>query len=98
MVTAVVPYVPSDELRLLPRDVVAYEPRRALDGGADGTDLLARAVAESAPLLRPGGSLLLELGGREADLLEPLLAENGYRDVRRLYDEEGDPRGLACRR
>ena len=98
VVTAVVPYVPSDELRLLPRDVVAYEPRRALDGGAEGTDLLARAVAESAPLLRPGGSLLLELGGREADLLEPLLAEHGYGDVRRLCDEEGDPRGLACRR
>jgi release factor glutamine methyltransferase len=97
VVTAVVPYVPSGELRLLPRDVVAYEPRGALDGGADGTDLLARAVVESAPLLRPGGSLLLELGGREAELLEPLLAENGYRDVCLLRDEEGDPRGLTCR-
>jgi release factor glutamine methyltransferase len=98
VVTAVVPYVPSGELRLLPRDVVKYEPLGALDGGADGTDLLARAVVESAPLLRPGGSLLLELGGREADLLEPLLAEHGYRDLLRLYDEEGDLRGLACRR
>ncbi len=98
VVTAVVPYVPTGELRLLPRDVVAYEPLAALDGGADGTDLLARAAAESSGLLRPGGSLLLELGGREADLLEPLLAENGYGDVRRLCDEEGDLRGLACRR
>jgi release factor glutamine methyltransferase len=98
VVTAVVPYVPTDELRLLPRDVVAYEPRGALDGGADGMDLLWRAVVESADLLRPGGSLLMELGGREADLLEPLLAEHGYRDVRRLFDEERDLRGLACRR
>jgi release factor glutamine methyltransferase len=98
VVTAVVPYVPSDELPLLARDVVAHEPRRALDGGVDGTDLLRRAVLESVWLLRPGGSLLLELGGHEADLLWPLLTKNGYSDVRRLLDEEGDLRGLVCRR
>jgi release factor glutamine methyltransferase len=97
VVTAVVPYVPTAELRLLPRDVVAYEPRGALDGGSDGTDLLRRAIVESAGLLRPGGWLLLELGGSEAAPLEPLLAQNGYRDVRRLYDEEDDLRGIACR-
>ena len=82
VVTAVVPYVPSDELRLLPCDIVTYEPKRALDGGVDGTDLLRRAILESVGLLRSGGSLLLELGGSEADLLAPLLAESGYRDVR----------------
>ena len=98
VVTAVVPYVPSDELRLLPRDVVAFEPKRALDGGVDGTDLLRRAILESVGLLRPGASLLLELGGSEADLLAPLLAESGYRHVRRLVDEEGDLRGLVCQR
>ena len=32
----VLPYVPADALHLLPRDVVAFEPRGALDGGADG--------------------------------------------------------------
>src|SRR4051794_28670943 len=32
VITAVPPYVPRDELRLLPRDVVRHEPRRALDG------------------------------------------------------------------
>ncbi len=98
VVTAVVPYVPSDELHLLARDVVVYEPRLALDGGVDGTDLLRRAILESVGLLRSGGSLLLELGGRQADLLAPLLAESGYRDVRHLLDEEGDLRGLVCRR
>jgi release factor glutamine methyltransferase len=98
VVTAVVPYVPTSEFRFLARDVLAYEPRRALDGGEAGTVFLVRAALEAAPLLRSGGSLLLELGGDEADLLRPVLTENGYRDAELLVDEEGDPRALFCRR
>jgi release factor glutamine methyltransferase len=98
VVTAVVPYVPTADLRLLPRDVIEFEPRQALDGGKDGTALLSRAVLGAAPLLRSGGSLLLELGGDQADLLRPLLAANGYRDVELLVDEDGDLRALFCSR
>ncbi len=98
VVTAVAPYVPTGRLHLLPRDVLEHEPRRALDGGDEGTDLLARAAREAATLLRPGGSLLLELGSGQAELLNPALEEAGYRDVQLLYDEDGDLRALACRR
>jgi release factor glutamine methyltransferase len=98
VVTAVVPYVPSGELHLLPRDVMAYEPRRALDGGEHGTRFLFQAALEAAVLLRPGGSLLLELGGNQADLLEPVLADSGYEDIELLVDEEHDLRALSCRR
>ena len=94
VVTAVVPYVPTAELCFLPRDVLAFEPRRALDGGEAGTLLLVRAVRAAASLLRPGGSLILELGGDEADLLRPVLAQNGFCDVELRVDEEGDPRAL----
>lgn len=97
VVTAVVPYVPTDALHLLPRDVLAYEPRRALDGGPGGTRDLERAVADAATLLRPGGSLLLELGGDQADALGSALAEHGYQDVERHYDGDGDLRALAAR-
>lgn len=97
VVTAVVPYVPTAELRFLPRDVLAFEPRRALDGGPNGMVFLARAAEEAAPLLRPGGSLLLELGGDEADLLAPVLEANDYRDVELAFDDEGDLRALFCR-
>jgi len=98
VVTAVVPYVPTDALRLLPRDVQAYEPRQALDGGPDGLRFLARAVEEAARLLRPSGSLLVELGGAEGDLLAPVLDAAGFGEVDPLVDDEGDLRGLVCRR
>jgi release factor glutamine methyltransferase len=97
VVTAVVPYVPTEALHLLPRDVLAYEPRVALDGGPGGTRDLERVAADAAALLRPGGSLLLELGGDQADALGPVLAGHGYRDIELLHDEDGDLRALACR-
>src|SRR4030081_1146428 len=51
LVTAVAPYVPTGELRLLPADVQRYEPRLALDGGVDGLDILRRGI-------RAGGGLM----------------------------------------
>jgi release factor glutamine methyltransferase len=98
VVSAVVPYVPTDELRLLARDVLAYEPLRALDGGAQGMLLLVRAVQEAAWLLRRGGSLLLELGGDQAGLLRPHFDALGYRDVQVARDEDGDVRAVYVRR
>ena len=50
VLTAVVPYVPTGSLRLLPRDVRRFEPRLALDGGVDGTDLLEEVVAKERGL------------------------------------------------
>ncbi len=97
VVTAVAPYVPTGELRLLPRDVVDHEPRRALDGGPDGTRSLRLAALAAAGLLRIGGSLLLELGGDQVELLQPVLAEHGYRDLEPLVDGDGDLRALLCR-
>jgi release factor glutamine methyltransferase len=98
VVVAVVPYVPTPALALLPRDVVTFEPRAALDGGPDGTDQLARAVRQAVPLLRPGGSLLLEIGGDQADLLHPVLDACGFGESEIVCDEDGDVRALYARR
>lgn len=98
LVTGIVPYVPSQELGLLPRDVLAYEPLRSLDGGLGGTVLLERAIAEAAVLLRTGGSLLLELGGAQADALAPALAGQRFGDIVVARDEDGEVRSLWCRR
>jgi release factor glutamine methyltransferase len=97
VVTAVVPYVPTDALALLPRDVRTYEPRLALDGGRDGLAYLARAAGDSAALLRVGGSLLLELGAEQGDQLAPALEARGYGPPEARYDEDGDLRAVACR-
>ena len=96
VLTAVVPYVPTASLRFLPRDVQAFEPRLALDGGPDGTDLLGEVVRRSARWLRPGGSILLELGGDQAEPLGRLLHDIGFEGVDVMVDEDGDPRAICA--
>ncbi|HEU4831097.1 MAG TPA: HemK/PrmC family methyltransferase [Actinomycetota bacterium] len=98
VVTAVVPYVPTEELRLLPRDVLAYEPRRALDGGPRGTVVLERAARAATRWLRPGGSVLLELGGEQADELSTIMAAAGLSEIRVHRDEEGRDRAIEAGR
>lgn len=96
VVSAVPPYVPTAELRLLPADVQRYEPRAALDGGADGLDVARRVVTAASRLLTPGGWLLIELGGDQDDLLAPDLTAAGFGEVESWHDEDGDLRGLAA--
>jgi release factor glutamine methyltransferase len=96
VVVSVVPYVPTPELGLLQRDTFAFESPLSYDGGGDGTDILRRVLADSARFLRPGGSVLLELGGDQADLIAGDLARHGYRDATVLFDEDGDPRGIEA--
>ncbi|MBV8528419.1 MAG: HemK family protein methyltransferase [Candidatus Dormibacteraeota bacterium] len=98
VITAVVPYVPAHELRYLQRDTFTFESTLAYDGGRDGARLLRRLVRESTRFVRPGGVLLLELGGDQAQVLAPVLAAAGYGTPRVLADEDGDVRGVEARR
>jgi release factor glutamine methyltransferase len=98
VVTCVAPYVPTDDLRFLAADVLRHEPRRALDGGSDGLDLVRRVVVDAARLLRPGGWLVVALGGEQDRRLAPALAAAGFDRVDPWFDDDGDLRGLAARR
>jgi release factor glutamine methyltransferase len=96
VLTAVVPYVPTGALHLLPRDVQTFEPRLALDGGMEGTDLLVEVVRRSTRWLRPGGWLLLELGGDQAESIGGLLEELGFEEPDVMFDEDGHPRAICA--
>jgi release factor glutamine methyltransferase len=98
VLTAVVPYVPTDELQFLPRDMLTYEPRVALDGGPGGLRLLSSVVARSTRWLRPGGWLLLELGGDQAATVADEMDAAGFLEIAVRKDEEGDDRAIEGRR
>jgi len=77
VLAANVPYVPTGEVALLPAEARVHEPRLALDGGADGLDVL-RLVADAAPhWLAPGGHLLSETSERQATRAADIVAASG---------------------
>ena len=55
------PYIPTADMADLPAEVAGFEPRIALDGGADGLDVVRRIADEARVWLRPGGFLALEI-------------------------------------
>lgn len=72
-----VPYVPSEDVELLPAEARVHEPRVALDGGSDGLDVLRRVTAEAPHWLAPGGHLLVETSERQAARAEETVARSG---------------------
>ncbi len=69
LVLANLPYVRTDAMELLPV-ATSFEPRHALDGGADGLDVIRRLLAILPEVLGPGGTALLEIGAdQEAGIL-----------------------------
>jgi release factor glutamine methyltransferase len=77
VLAANVPYVPSEEVKLLPPEARDHEPLVALDGGGDGLDILRRVAVEAPSWLAPGGSLLVETSERQADLALDTFARAG---------------------
>jgi len=63
------PYIPTRELGTLPREVRDFEPRLALDGGADGLTFYRRLLREALLLVQPGGSLVMEMGEGQANYI-----------------------------
>jgi release factor glutamine methyltransferase len=81
LIAANLPYVPAGEIAGLAPEVRA-EPRLALDGGADGLDLVRRLVAAAPALLAPGGAIVLEIGDGQAAATAALLTAAGFTGVR----------------
>jgi release factor glutamine methyltransferase len=71
------PYVPSDELGLLPPEARDHEPRVSLDGGHDGLDVQRRVTADATQWLTPVGHLLIETSERQASLTLDAFVRNG---------------------
>jgi release factor glutamine methyltransferase len=87
------PYVRTDELRRLAREVVEWEPEVALVARGQ-TEVLVR---EAAVVLRPGGALVLETHDDGAAALATLLADHGYREIAVTEDLAGRERVVEGR-
>lgn len=93
------PYIPSEEIEKLEKNVKDYEPRLALDGGGSGLDFYRRIVPEAADYLKPGGALVLEIGFDQAEDLHKLGEGTGvYEDFAVLQDLAGLDRVVTMKK
>ncbi len=73
LIVSNLPYIPTPILHQLP--IYHREPTLALDGGADGLDLIRRLLAKAPTALAPGGMLLLEIEASEGPAAQMLTFE-----------------------
>jgi len=93
------PYIPSLEMSRLPREVRLYEPKEALDGGADGLSVYRRLIRQARKFLKSGGWLLLEMGEAQGGAIGKLLSQvGGFGEMEILKDYQGIERVICARR
>ena len=92
------PYIPSNDIEDLEPTVEAFEPRSALDGGADGLDAYRHVLAEAVPILRDDGWIVLEVGIDQADRVTEMARKLGLLAGPRQRDIGGIDRALSFRK
>jgi release factor glutamine methyltransferase len=93
------PYIPTDEVDRLDPGVRHYEPRQALDGGANGLAMVSRLIEGSIEKLTMGGHLILEIGSDQEKPVRALIeARPQLRLSPTVYDHAKHPRVIRATR
>lgn len=90
------PYIPSAAVSGLDERVL-YEPRSALDGGPSGMNCLFQILSGAPDYLRRGGSVVLEIGEEQGEVLAEVATSFGYERTSVRPDQAGRPRFFSAR-
>ncbi len=90
------PYIPTADIEKLDKEVKDFEPKIALDGGADGLDFYREIAKSVKEHLTDGGTLLLEFGIGQENALTDIFKEV-FSDVRTVRDFQDIPRILILK-
>ena len=86
------PYIPTNKIKRLSRDIVSYEPIVALNGGVEGLDLIKKVICKSKYLLINNGLLAIEIGNKQYFKVSNILKQNGFRELSRVCDYNNNVR------
>jgi len=71
------PYIKSNVIPNLQKEIVEHEPMIALDGGEDGLDFYRRIIAEASTYLRKNGILMMEIGYDQENEIKKFIEAKG---------------------
>lgn len=91
------PYIAAEEIATLSPEVRDFDPRLALDGGADGLDFYRRLATDAGAFLKPGGKLMLEFGDGQETALSKLFFDEKWIVEEIVADYSSRPRILIAR-
>jgi release factor glutamine methyltransferase len=91
------PYIPAAVVDSLPKKIRDFEPRTALDGGADGLEIVRDVIRDSAIALRKGGWLFLEIGDDQGEAVRAAMEDAGFDPVEIFRDFAGKTRYVKGR-
>ena len=92
------PYIATAEIETLQPEVRDFDPRVALDGGADGLDFYRRLAAEAPTFIKPGGRIMLEFGDGQAVDIRRIFEHQQWITETVLEDYTQRPRMFVARR
>jgi release factor glutamine methyltransferase len=91
------PYIRTGDIAALAPEVRQFDPKAALDGGADGLGGYQAVAADAARLLAPDGVLVVELGCNQAEAVQGIFHDAGLAPEKARPDLSGIPRALPAR-
>ena len=97
VIAAVPPYVPDDDMALLPREARDHEPASALRGGPDGLRWIRALIDEASDWIQPGGLLLVELSDHQLAAAAQYGVGRGWRQEPTEQEDESRTTVLALR-
>lgn len=92
------PYIASEEIATLSPEVRDFDPKLALDGGADGLDFYRRIAREAPPFLKTNGKAMLEFGDGQAPDVKKIFENEKWIVEEIVHDYSPRPRHVIARR
>jgi release factor glutamine methyltransferase len=96
LVVANPPYIATQDIAALPPEVRSFDPRLALDGGADGLNAYRALAADAKRLLAPRGAIVVEIGIGQGNAVATLFASVGLSVGSVRSDIHGIPRAVTA--
>ncbi|WP_017932167.1 peptide chain release factor N(5)-glutamine methyltransferase [Robiginitomaculum antarcticum] len=92
------PYISGADMAALPSEVALHDPRRALYGGEDGLGPYRIIAAQAGAYLTQSGSVILEIGNRQAAHIRDILHHEGFDNIAIHADLAGHDRIVTAKR
>ena len=86
------PYVVKREINQLSNDIKKFEPKKALNGGNDGLDVIRKVIYKSRYILKINGILALEIGRGQYLSVLSILKKNKFRQLKIIKDYKDNVR------